>query len=322
MSDEPLLLLNIARPWGEEEPLESARIAHAAGFHGVGFADSPRLFPDSVLETDRVLSATDVRMAGPCVLGLGLHHPAVVAQSIHTLAHHYPGRVLTVVGRGESSVRNEGMGVPRLAEYEAALDLLGQRLAELGATEATVLGAASGPRTLIGTARRLRGVLIDAGADVGVITRAVSLTREANADIECWLFLRVVTTSTRAQVEAAADPVLGSCAARLARAPEWFAVPPNARAAVARLADAHDYRRHGTAGARGDYTDPETETLVRDRFLITGTAQEVTARLGQLAGIGLKGVVLAGAVAGLPDRLPEVADALRAGFAPREECDE
>lgn len=316
MSGAPLLLVNVARPWGEQDPLDSARTAYAAGFDGVGFADSPRLFPDSVLETERVLSATDLRVAGPCVLGLGLHHPAAVAQSIRTLARHHPGRVLTVVGRGESSVRNEGLDVPGLADYETSLDLLGQLLQDLDPAEATVLGAASGPRTITGTAQRLRGVLIDAGANAGVVGRAVSLAREANPDVECWLFLRVVTTSTPAQVEAAADPVLGSCAARLVRAPEWFAVPPEARKAVARLAEAHDYRRHGTAGARGTHTDPETEALVRNRFLVTGTAEEVTARLRPLAGLGLKGVVLAGAVAGLEGRLPEVAAALRAGLAP------
>lgn len=318
MSSEPLLLINVARPWREQDPLDSARTAHAAGFHGVGFADSPRLFPDSALETERVLSTTDVRMAGPCVLGLGLHHPAVVAQSVCTLARHHPGRVLTVVGRGESSVRNEGMDVPSLAKYETSLDLFGGLLRDLDPAAGTVLGAASGPRTITGTAGRLPGILIDAGADAGVVGAAVSLARDANPDVKCWLFLRVVTTSTPAQVEAAADPVLGSCAARLARAPEWFAVPSHAQAAVARLADAHDYLRHGTAGARGSHIDRETEILVRDRFLVTGTAEEVTARLRPFAGLGLKGVILAGAVAGLAGRLPEVATALRAGLTPRE----
>jgi len=318
VSGEPLLLVNVARPWREQDPLDGARAAHEAGFHGVGFADSPRLFPDSVLETERVLSATAVRLAGPCVLGLGLHHPAVVAQSIRTLAHHHPARVLTVVGRGESSVRNEGMDVLNLAEYETSLDLLGQLLRDLDPAAATVLGAASGPRTITGTSQRLPGILIDAGADADVVTAAVSLARNTKPDIECWLFLRVVTTSTPAQVEAAADPVLGSCAARLARAPEWFAVPSEAQAAVARLAEAHDYRRHGTAGARGTHLDPETEALVRERFLVTGTAEQVTARLRPFAGLGLKGVVLAGAVAGLQGRLPEVAAAVRAGLTPRE----
>ncbi len=318
MTASAQLLLNLARPWDQHDPVATARQARAASFDGVGLADSPRLFPDAVLETERVLAGTDAALAGPCVLGLGLHHPAAVAQSIRTLARHHPGRVFTVVGRGESSVRNEGLPVPGFADYAASLDLLGRLLPEDERATCTLLGAASGPRTITGTARRLAGVLIDAGADPMVVERAVSLAREAHPDTDCWLFLRVVTTTTPQQAEAAADPVLGSCAARMVRAPDWFAVPTDARAAVARIAAAHDYLRHGEAGARGMHVDAAAEALVRDRFLITGTAEQVAARLRPLAALGLGGLVLAGAVAGLTERLPEVATAVRAGLGTAE----
>lgn len=314
----PRLLLNLARPWGEQDSVAAARAAAAAGLDGVGLADSPRLFPDPVLEAARVLGATapdEIGLAGPCVLGLGLHHPAPVAQSIRTLTRQHPGRVLAVVGRGESSVRNEGLPVPGLAAYGASLDLLAELLAG-DQPDRTVLGAASGPRTTTTTARALGGVLIDAGADPEVIAGAVALARAERPDTACWLFLRVVTTSSPAEVAAAAEPVLGSCAARLTRSPDWFHVPVAAQEGVRRIADAHDYRRHGTAGAGAATGDAAAEALVRDRFLVTGSPQEVTERLRPLAGLGLGGVVLAGAVAGLSERLPEVAAALHAAFDP------
>lgn len=304
----PRLLVNLARPWGEQDAVDAARDAVAAGLDGVGLADSPRLFPDSVLEAARVLDRTDVALAGPCVLGLGLHHPATVAQSVRTLAAQHPGRVLAVVGRGESSVRNEGLPVPGLVAYEQSLALLRELLPPGGHT---LLGAASGPRTITATAAHLGGVLVDAGADAEVAARAVALARQQDPSVEVWLFLRVVTTGSDEQVAAAADPVLGSCAARLAQAPDWYAVPEPAREAVARVAAAHDYRRHGTAGARTGPAEPEAEALVRDRFVVTGTPEQVSARLRPLADLGLGGVVLAGAVAGLQERLAEVAGAVR-----------
>lgn len=310
------VLLNLARPYWEQDSVDAARSAAAAGLDGVGLADSPRLFPDSVLDAYRVLEGTDVALAGPCVLGLGLHHPAPVAQSIRTLARHHPGRVLAVVGRGESSVRNEGLPVPGLQAYDASLGLLAELLDDVEADGPTVLGAASGPRTVATTARRLGGVLLDVGADPAVVAGAVDLARAERPGAACWAFLRVVTTQDDDEAVAAAAPVLGSCAARLVAAPDWYAVPEALRPAVRAVAEAHDYRRHGTASAAAGGTHPEEEALVRDRFVVTGTAAAVTARLRPLAGLGLGGVVLAGAVAGLAARLPEVAAAVRDGLAP------
>ncbi|OLT08857.1 hypothetical protein BJF90_12075 [Pseudonocardia sp. CNS-004] len=147
----PPVLLNIARPAGEVDAVALAARALAAGLDGVGLADSPRLFPDPLVETARVLAGTDARLAGPCVLGLGLRHPATVASAVRTLATHHPGRVLAVVGRGESSVRNEGLPVPSLRDHRAAM----RAVREL-AGAATLLGAASGLRTIAGDGRRAR----------------------------------------------------------------------------------------------------------------------------------------------------------------------
>ncbi|SCG68069.1 LLM class flavin-dependent oxidoreductase [Micromonospora humi] len=306
-----MIVLNVARPAGEADPVELADAALAAGLDGVALADSPRLFPDCLVETERVLAATAVRVAGPCVLSLGLRHPATVAGAVRTLDAHHPGRVLAVVGRGESSVRNEGLTPPSLRTYEAALDTL----RELAPASALLLGAASGPRTVAATAARLGGVLVDAGADPAIVGKAVALARSARADVRVWMFVRAVVTDDEAGADDAAAPVLGSCAARLAQAPDWFDVPAALRPAVTAVAEAHDYRRHGTAGARaGGDVPAEADRFVRERFVVTGDPRAVADRFAAFAAAGVDGVVLAGALDGVRERLDDLGRAVRDGM--------
>ena len=127
------IMVNVARPRGEIDTVRIARAARAAGLSGIGFADSPRLFPDPLVETARVLASDPEVIAGPCVLSLPLMHVARAASALSTLAADFPSRVAAVVGRGESSLANEGIRPPRLTEYARTLAALRERLAEGGA---------------------------------------------------------------------------------------------------------------------------------------------------------------------------------------------
>ncbi|SHG70261.1 hypothetical protein SAMN05443575_2585 [Jatrophihabitans endophyticus] len=299
----PRLVVNAA--WPDVTGAEIA-LARDAGADGVGLPDSPRLFPDPLLATERLLVDTDVALAGPCVLGTGLRHPATVGVALRTLADRHGGRVFAVLARGESAVRNEGLAPPRLAAHLAALAAVAERTAEL---PITLLGAASGPRTIAGTARGARGVLLDVGADPEVVAAAAATARTATPAVPCWLFLRAAVT---ADAPVAAAPLLGSCAHRLAAAPDWYRVPDPLRDDVAALAAAHDYATHG----RGDATPAEGPAagFVRDRFFALGPAEDVAARVRELCRAGgVDGIVLAGATGGLRGRLADTVAAVRAG---------
>jgi alkanesulfonate monooxygenase SsuD/methylene tetrahydromethanopterin reductase-like flavin-dependent oxidoreductase (luciferase family) len=316
----PRLLLNLARPRGVLNHLVAARTALDDGVDGVGFADSPRLFPDPFLAAAEVLTQTSAALSGPCVMGLGLHHPSVVAQALATLAEQHPGRTLLAVARGESSLRNEGLPVPSLSTYRGLLEQLNDRLGEHAALVdgdlGPVLGAASGPRTIEETSRVLGGVLLDVGVEPAVIARAVGIARSQRPQARCWLFVRAVVTDDEDEAVAAAAPILGSCAARITRSPEWYDVAPELVARVAAVASAHDYRRHGTSAAAGAREeDPEIDALISDRFLLTGDSDRLAARVRPLGDLGIEGVVIAGATAGVERRLAETAAALRSGFA-------
>lgn len=296
---------------------ELAAVAIDAGCAGLGLADSPRLFPDPFVCTEAVLSRHDAALAGPCVAALGLRPVGTVAGALGTLARRHPGRVLAVVGRGESSVRNEGLPVPGLAQHADALTELHTRLAEApDQAPEVLLGAASGPRTIQVTAATLPGVLLDVGVDPGVVVRALGHARSAAPDAAVWLFLRAVVAPTEERAAVALAPILGSCAARLVAAPEWYDLdPPLSVNGVRSVAEAHDYRRHASsAGSKGLHAGPDAESLIRAKFLLSGTAEQIRAGLRPLAGLGIAGVILAGGVAGVWDDLAVLAAAVRSGL--------
>jgi alkanesulfonate monooxygenase SsuD/methylene tetrahydromethanopterin reductase-like flavin-dependent oxidoreductase (luciferase family) len=293
------LLVNAA--WArsaEVDPVHAAAEIVRYGGDGLGFPDSPRLFADPFVTAERVLASTDVPLAGPCVVSMGLRHPATVAAGLATLAAAYPGRVLAVLARGESAVRNEGLRPPRLSDYLGSIEQVRDRLGAGDPGALILLGAASGPRTLAATAQRTDGVLIDVGADTDVTTAAVATVRGAAPASTCWLFLRVAVTDSPGQADERTAPLLGSCASRMAAAPGWYEVPTELLADVAALARAHDYTRHGHDGAAGmQFGDHGRATrLVRNRFFVTGSPAEVTARIRALTAIGIDGIVLAGAM--------------------------
>src|SRR5690606_14003577 len=213
----------------------------AAGLDGVGLADSPTLFTDPLLAAERVLSSTDLAVVGPCVLSLGIREPTTVVGALRTLVERHGDRVACFVGRGESSVRNAGLPIPSLREHVASLE----HLAQLASTEGLtfpLVGAASGPRTIARTSAVLPGVLIDAGVDPATVARAVAIARSSNPEARIWLFLRAAVADSDQAVASAAAPVLGSCAARLAAAPEFYGLSESETSQAERVAGAHDYR--------------------------------------------------------------------------------
>ena len=119
--------------------VDRARSAVASGLDGVGLVDSPRLFADPFVSTERVLAGAPTALAGPCSASLGLRHPATVAAALRSLARH-ADRSFAVVGRGESSVANEGVPVPSLRDHVAALRSLREQL-EDGPRPTALLGA-------------------------------------------------------------------------------------------------------------------------------------------------------------------------------------
>ncbi|HEY0558832.1 MAG TPA: hypothetical protein VGD03_00985 [Frankiaceae bacterium] len=312
-------MVNAAWPPGEgPRGLAVADLVEQVGADGIGLPDSPRLFGDPIVLTERLLTGSTLPLVGPCVLGMGLRHPVTTAAALRTLAAEHPGRLLAVLARGESSVRNEGLTPPGLADHLHALAEVARAVGP-AATDMVLLGAASGPRTVAGTATTLGGVLIDVGAEPSAVARAVRAARDARPDAVCWLFLRACATSSAADVDRVTAPLLGSCAARLAAAPEWYGVPPDLVAELEELAAAHDYARHGRPNALAEAGSAQARAVTRDRFFLTGDRAAIAGRIAALLPPDVDGIVLAGAAGGLArglgDTVGGVIDGLRPGSA-------
>jgi alkanesulfonate monooxygenase SsuD/methylene tetrahydromethanopterin reductase-like flavin-dependent oxidoreductase (luciferase family) len=180
-----------------------------------------------------------------------------------------------------------------------------------------LLGAASGPRTTEVTARELGGVLVDVGTDAAGVAAAVARARAAEPEAVVWAFVRMAIAYDPAEARAAVTPLIGSCAARMAAAPQWYGVSPDMHEAMADLAKTHDYRRHGTGGAQGDAGvsgEPglaRAAELVAERFVLAGSPAAVEDRFRELADTGIDGLVLAGGLPGVVTRLHELGEAAR-----------
>jgi hypothetical protein len=240
-----------------------------------------------------------------------------VAGALRSLGERHPGRAFAVVGRGESSVHNEGLPVPSLAVHADRLRTLRERLRDDDGSDrlpGRLLGAASGPRTITATAHALGGVLLDVGTDVGTVRRAVAMARADEPGTPVWLFVRALVVDDPRDAASAAAPLLGSCASRLAAAPAWFGLDEEQRSHAPRVADRHDYLQHGVAHAGTD-VDDDASRLVRDRFLLVASNDDVARRIAALARLGIGGVVVAGGLPAVVPGLPALAAALRAGLA-------
>ena len=142
------------------------------------------------------------------------------------------------------------------------------------------------------------------------------MAREASPTTHIWVFVRATLTDTDAAAIAAALPLLGSCAARLQASAEWYGVSPKDLAAVTAVAAAHNYRRHGTAEASaGASANQEMDGFVRERFIITGGRRRLEDYMRGLTAIGVDGVMLAGGLEGVLERLDEITSAIRTGLS-------
>ncbi len=97
-------------------------------------------------------------------------------------------------------------------------------------------------------------------------------------------------------------------------APAWFGLDEERLSLARQVAVRHDYLQHGVAHATTD-VDDEAARLVRDRFLLVASGDEVTGRIASLARLGIDGVVVAGGLPAVVPGLPALAAALRAGVA-------
>lgn len=290
--------------------LACMKVAEDVGFDHVWFGDSHLIWHEvGPYLTAAAMSTTRMRV-GPLVSNPVTRHPTVVASMLATLAQLFDGRAALGIGRGDSAVRTLGLPPMKLAEFRLALRLM-LRLCHGEAAEVNgttlrfawltrtvpVLLAAYGPRVL---------ELAGAEAD-GLILQL------ASPSVTAWAMGHVLTGAKSAgrtldefQVVAAAPTYVSADRARaLARVRGFPATvsnhvkdllrhyPPSDLPAelvegMERVAG-YDYGKHGHPDA------PHVRAVTDDmaeRLTLIGTADQIRAKIGRLAGAGVTHVCL------------------------------
>lgn len=287
---------------------ELARQVEAWGFDGLLVADSQNLNADVWVELALAGAATERIALGPGVTNPVTRHPAVTASAAVTLQAETAGRAVLGLGRGDSALTQLGRRPVSAAELErglvaiqaylrgedATLDGVVSRvrwLSDAAQPKVPVVVAATGPHVIQLAARHAEGIDFTVGAEPERVRWAIETARKAagGRDVSLGAFLNVAVHPDRA---VARDLVRGSAAIFARFATEG--APPDGLSDVTRkgiehVAADYDERRHGQAEAAHAR---RLEDDFIDRFALVGPAEDVLARLAELADLGVERIVV------------------------------
>src|SRR4029079_3382905 len=288
--------------------VELVKAAEASGYHWAYTYDSHILWQDGSAFLAAAASETDRIGLGVFVTNPGTREPTVTASFHATLNSMAPGRVVVMIGRGDSARRTIGLEPVKVREFEAATELIRElangRTADWNGKQITlewakdlpeipVWVAGYGPRALAVAGRQGNGVVIQL-ADADIIDWIMGQARAAAAE------------AGRAPGELApivcAPVAIGDDMAVARDAVRWFPamvsnhvvdllkrydqsmLPESLTSCLARR-EFYDYADHSREGAKhGEFVDDET----CDRFCILGSIEEHIAKLRTLEAQGVE----------------------------------
>jgi len=288
--------------------VELVRLAEECGFDWAYTYDSHILWQEGCVLVTAAAVQTDRIGLGFCVTNPGTREPTVTASFHATLNTIIPGRVVVMIGRGDSARRTIGLQPVKIAEFEAATALIrdmanGRPVTWNGKDivlewakdqpEIPVWVAGYGPRALGVAGRQADGVVIQL-ADPDIIDWIMGQARtaaekggrapDALAPIVC------APVSIGDDLAAARDAVrwfpamVGNHVADLLARYDQSMLPESLTGYLHRR-EFYDYEHHSRQGAKhGEFVDDET----CDRFCILGSVEEQIAKLRTLEAHGVK----------------------------------
>ena len=173
--------------------VELVQAAEASGYHWAYTYDSHILWQDGSAFLAAAAAQTERIGLGFCVTNPGTREPTVTASFHATLNSMAPGRVVVMIGRGDSARRTIGLEPVKVREFEAATELIRElangRTADWNGKQITlewakdlpeipVWVAGYGPRALAVAGRQGNGVVIQL-ADVDIIDWIMGQARAA-----------------------------------------------------------------------------------------------------------------------------------------------
>jgi probable F420-dependent oxidoreductase len=284
------------------------RLAEECGFDWAYTYDSHILWQEGCVLVTAAAVQTERIGLGFCVTNPGTREPTVTASFHATLNTIIPGRVVVMIGRGDSARRTIGLQPVKIAEFEAATALIrdmangrpvtwnGKEIVLEWARDQPpipVWVAGYGPRALAVAGRQGDGVVIQL-ADPDIIDWIMGQARaaaegEGRAPVD-------LSPIVCAPVAIGDDPAVTREAVRwfpamvsnhvvdLLKRYDQSVLPKSLTSYLARR-EFYDYAAHSRQGAKhGEFVDDET----CDRFCILGTIEDHIAKLRELEAHGVE----------------------------------
>lgn len=302
------------------ECLALAEAAEALGYAGVWVADSHSVMRGA-FEILAALAGRTRRLAlATGVTHTVTRHPAVIANSIATLDELSGGRAILGIGVGESAVHNLGLRPERLAAFAEKLHVIrallrGEAIEYEGtrirmpwaASQAPIVIACSGPKSLQLAGRIADGVLFQVGAAPPLVRYALDNIRQGAesagrqlTDLRLYMRLACSVGEDRAAARAAVRGYAAVAAGTVFKTVPREYFDGELWADLERFKAQYDYAEHGRSEARH-------AALLTDRILdavaVAGTPEEAIPRLRALAAMGLRSFVCPVAS---PEPLPQL----------------
>jgi probable F420-dependent oxidoreductase len=284
---------------------ELARLAEKNGFESAWLFDSHVLWQEVYPVFTLMAAATSRIKIGPCVTNPATRDPTVTASAMATLNQISGGRMVLGMGRGDSAQRVLGrkpVSVERMEQDcrlirdlagggEAMVDGVAVRI-KWAQGQLPIYVAGYGPKALHAAGRVADGVIIQL-ADPAIVAWCLRWVREG-AEQAGRDFARI-------RVQVAAPSFVSDDRARAREQVRWFPAlvsnhvvdllkrydPGDLPAALTdfiKARDHYDYQDHVKRGAAHTAFVPDE---VVDRFCVIGTVEECSARLRELAGLGV-----------------------------------
>ncbi len=290
--------------------LACLKVAEDVGFDHVWFGDSHLIWHEvGPYLTAAALATTRMRV-GPLVSNPVTRHPTVVASALATVAQLFEGRAVLGVGRGDSAVRTLGLPPMKVAEFRDTLRLMrtlcrGEEAMVNGTAVrfawltrfVPVLLAAYGPRVLELAGAEADGLILQL-ASPRVVEWALGHARRgasaAGRPLDGFEVVAAAPTYISDDRERALARVRGFPATvsnhvkDLLRHYQPSELPWELVEGMERIAG-YDYLRHGQPDA--PHTKAVTDVRA-ERLTLIGTAEQVGAKIRQLADAGVTHVCL------------------------------
>jgi 5,10-methylenetetrahydromethanopterin reductase len=290
-----------------EQTRQASRLGEELGFSWLGVADSPTVYEDCYLHLLEAARATSSIAVGPVVSHVVARHPVIVANALATLNEFTDGRVLAVLGTGNSAARG-------LKLKPASVDLLRQGVEAIrsywrgeggrfGESEIPATGieregcplllSADGPNVAALAGEVGDGLLYGGSLEAEVVARRVAAARAVDEAREVWAAPAVSLWDDRETVKSEVGAFVVAMANRAIRGDLGErGVPPELHDDVREMWSRYDYAFHADASRPRnlDFVSPRLADYLTDTTCVWGDSARWEEQLDALEDAGCDGV--------------------------------